>query len=303
MGEIYRNSSQFEYLDIANGTADSAPTVALQRTGLVDVPLSPTHITSGLPSGVQDRWQVYIPLAQTQQEGDFTLQWSVSVGGEAIVKTDLFTVVTPYILPEEIARREGWVIGTDQTKSDLVIAERLARNIIDWMCNGGFGGRTKTVTVYGQQADVLSLPEPIQSIVSVTQDGVEVISNTYNNFGFDLEITETGRGLRIVNPGVNILESEVGDPVVDTGQFQNGSRFEINGIFGYPYVPEKIKDAAWLLAKDYLCDDSNWRNKYIKTATTQNWEIDWSSLAWWGTGNAMVDRLLDEWRNPNMLVI
>lgn len=303
MGEIYRNSSQYEYLDIANGTADAPPVVALQRTGLVDVPLTPTHITTGLPDGVQDRYRVYIPLNQTQQEGDFTLQWTVSVGGEDIIKKDLFTVVTPYILPEEIARREGWTVGVDHSKSDLVIAERLARNIIDWMCGGGFGGRAKTVTVYGQQTDVLSLPEPIQTITSVVQDGEVVINSIYNNFGFDLEITETLNGLRIVNAGVNILESETGDPVVSLGQFQNGSRYDITGIFGYPYVPEKVKDAAWLLAKDYLCNDSNWRNKYIKTATTQNWELDWNGLAWWGTGNAMVDRLLDEWRSPNMLVI
>lgn len=303
MGEIYRNTSQFEYLDIANGTADSAPTVKLKRTGLADVTLTPTHITTGLPSGIDDRYQVYVPLLYTQTEGDFTLEWTASVGGEAIVKTDYFTVVTPYIMPEEIARREGWVIGTDQTKADLVIAERLARNIIDWMCGGGFGGRAKTVTVYGQQADVLSLPEPIQSITSVAQDGQVVITSLYNTFGFDLEITETKNGLRIVDAGVNILESESNDPVVSLGQFQNGSRYDITGIFGYPSVPEKVKDAAWLLAKDYLCSDSNWRNKYIKTASTQNWDIDWNGLAWWGTGNAMVDRLLDEWRSPNMLVI
>lgn len=303
MGEIYRNSSQYEYLDIVNGTADAQPTVALKRTGLSDVPLTPSHITSDLPSGVQDRWRVYVPLQYTVNEGTFTLEWTATVGGEPIVKTDYFTVVTPYILPQEVARREGWVIDVDQTQSDLVIAERIARNIIDSLCGGGFGSVSKTLTVYGAQTDQLFLGYPIQSIDTVYRDGVLVIGPGYNALGFDLEITESGQSLRIINTGENIGESEEMDPVVTLGFFDSGSRYEVTGLFGSQSVPEKIKDAAWLLVKDFLCQDATWRTKYVSRVQTQNWRMDFSSMTWWGTGNSIVDRLIDEWREPPMMVI
>ena len=303
MSEIYRNTSQFEYLDIANGSADAAPTVLLKRAGMTDVSITPTHITTGLPSNIQDRWQAYIQLAYTVTEGEFILEWSATVGGEAILKTDYFTVITPYISPEEIARREGWTFGVDQTKADVVIAERLARNIIDSMVEGTFGAKTKTVTTYGQQTDQLYVGESMQSITTLYENGVLVVGPGFNALGYPIELTETGRSIRIVSPGNNIAISELMDAVVDIGQFKTGARYDVTGVFGYAAVPQKIVDAAWLLAKDYLCQDATWRNKYIKTVTTTNWDFDFSSMAWWATGNAMVDRLLDEYRKPPMMVI
>lgn len=303
MSEIYKNTSQYDYLDITNGTADAAPTVALQRAGQPDVTLVPTHITTSLPSGVTDRWQVYIPLAYTATENDFVVEWTTSVGGESVVKSDYYSVVTPYVTPEEIARREGWVIGVDQSRGDLVIAERLARNIIDSLCGETFGAKTETLTAYGQQTDQIYLAKKMQSITTLYENGVLVVGPGFNGLGYPIELTETGRSIRIVNLGNTIAVSELQDAVVDIGQFSTDARYDVTGITGYASVPQKITDAAWLLAKDYLCQDATWRNKYIKTVTTQNWDFDFSGMAWWATGNAMVDRLLDEYRKPPMMVI
>jgi hypothetical protein len=302
MAEIYRNTSRFEYFDITNGTADATPAVVLQRAGVTDITLTPTHIVPP-PAGVNDRWKVYVPLSATTIEGDFSLKWTAIIGGEPVVKSDFFTVVTPYITPEEIASREGWTIDVDQSRADLVIAERLARNIIDSICSVSFGATTKTVTTYGQQTDQLYIGERMQSITTLYEDGVLVVGPGFNSLGFPIELTETGVSLRISDPANSIAVSELMDTVVDIGQFKTNSRYDITGVFGYSYVPSKVTDAAWLLAKDYLCQDAVWRNKYIKTVTTQNWDFDFSAMAWWATGNAMVDRLLDEYRMPPMLVI
>ena len=47
--------------------------------------------------------------------------------------------------------------------------------------------------------------------------------------------------------------------------------------------------------KDYFAKDRSWRNKYIKNISTFDWDFEYTSEAYSGTGNAYADRLLADY--------
>jgi len=47
--------------------------------------------------------------------------------------------------------------------------------------------------------------------------------------------------------------------------------------------------------KDYFAKDTVWRNKYIKNISTFDWDFEYTSEAYAGTGNAYADRLLADY--------
>jgi hypothetical protein len=170
------------------------------------------------------------------------------------------------------------------------------------------GKYEKTVVAYGDGADVLLLPEKIISISSIYENDELVInnSNNYNVFGYEVEVTETGYGIRIIptNPGDDIDEEEEFDYIgLNKGRFRDGYRYEITGTFGWNYVPVEIKQCMYLLINDLLCNDSLWRTKYVKKINSGQMSVELSSQSFNGTGNALVDAILQKFKMIQAVII
>jgi hypothetical protein len=142
----------------------------------------------------------------------------------------------------------------------------------------------------------------------VWENDVLVIDNTvnpiYNTFGFKLEITPTGRAIRIINQGWDVRYDNNVDPsVLYYGRFRDNSRYKFQGLIGYKYVPEDIKMASMLLINDILANDYNWRNKYLQKVDLSEISFEMAKGAFNGTGNITVDNILDQYRNVNIVII
>lgn len=80
-------------------------------------------------------------------------------------------------------------------------------------------------------------------------------------------------------------------------------RYSVKGYYGYSTVPEDITLAAMLLAQDYGCRESAWRDKYIANMKNADWRVEYDSKAFVGTGNAKVDLILRKYITNKMVVI
>jgi hypothetical protein len=59
----------------------------------------------------------------------------------------------------------------------------------------------------------------------------------------------------------------------------------------------------FLLVNDLLCSDSTWRTKYVKKIDSGQMSVELSSLTFNGTGNAIVDSILQKFKSIQAVVI
>lgn len=309
MREVYRNTAPTIYVDLYGFEADTdsvtANLVIGEQEVELDVSLAETDYST------IERWAAVLPLAATAEDRIFTVVWAGTVDASPFTRSEQYNVVTPYAYPESIAERMGWDLENEddpryRSLKTIENAERLARFMIDSITGQNFGKRFQKTVSYGAGTDVLSLWDHIINITAVWENGLE----TWNPdtgvalSGYDYEVTETGRAIRPDLVGVNIDEGGR-KYVVDrnAGAFKNGYRYDVEGYFGYESVPSDIEEAAIYLINDYLCADRVWRDKYIDQATVEDWKIRFSELAFRGTGNLTVDKLLENYNQPLIMVI
>lgn len=298
------------YKDGVPTQPDATPTVVVTNADTGSAITSGTAIL--IDADYEGEYEFALPSSATNSDRILKIVWSYAFSGKNIQETEYVYVVTPYATIDEITAELGYSSNTQDTNyfssEKIVSAERVARMMIDNELGFSIGKKTSTVTAYGSGADVLTLTDRIISISSITENDELVLDNdaNYNIFGYDVEITETNYGIRIIppNPGDNIDEQEQFDYTgLTMGRFRNGYRYEISGVFGFNYIPVEIKQCVFLLVNDLLCNDSIWRTKYVKKINSGQMSVELSSLAFNGTGNAIVDSMLQKFKMIQVVVI
>jgi hypothetical protein len=250
------------------------------------------------------------PLTSLDQVLQVT--WSYSVNGISTSQNTFINVSTPYATVSDIVDYYGY--GTTNNKQNfksekqISSAEKLARIAIDKYTQQKFGKRYGYQEVIAYGADALFLTEPMLSIDQMYENDWLLIDNTqnppYDNFGYPIELTQTNKVVRIVNQDWNVIYDNQVDPtILYYGQFRNNVRYKFVGTIGWNYVPDDIKTAAMLLAGDYMSNDAAWRNRYLQQVSMSETSFTMSKGAFNGTGNVLVDSILDDYRDSNFVVI
>lgn len=308
--ELYTGQTQNIYLDIyvedEVRLADVNPTVTIYD-GETDVLL-----TSGyaLPED-NDEGKYEFRIIDNHLLTDKLIKavWTYSVDGNAMSSINYYNVVTPYISLAEVYTKLH--IGRNEGEANYIKfhevaeAERFARFMVQNYTGADFGKKEKNVSAYGQDADVLFLGERIISYTVIKENNKVVIdkTNNINLFSHAVEVTDTNYSLRIISDD-DINEGGKKDIVYpSTGSFYGGYRYDVTGVFGYKSVPEKVQAAVMMLMKDYFGKDNIWRARYVNSVSFGDTDMQFSKLAFRGTGNFYVDKLLDEYKSTNMAVI
>lgn len=236
--------------------------------------------------------------------------WSYQLNTVSASQTTFISVITPYALASDIV--DYYNFGTRpqdlnyKSIEQIVYAEKLARTLINNYTGLNFGKRYDYQEIFGIGSDAIELTERMFSISQVYENDVLVVdaSASFNAFGFPIVLTPTGKAARISNVDWDLRY----DPSVDvtmreTGKFRSGTRYRFYGNIGYEYVPQDIKLCAILLVGDILSGDSNWRIKYLKEIDLGDISFKLSAGAFNGTGNVIVDNILDSYRNVGIVVI
>lgn len=287
-----------------SAVADSLPTVSLLRA---DVPAqtvlySGTAVQSETDTGV---YSFYAPQI-TKLPGSLIARWQYVVEGSSIEYDQNVDVVKPYVDLSQVINGLG--LGSDyndpnsRTYQELVDAEKYARKVIENYTQQKFYKYLSSEIAYGSGNDILPLSRKIDSLN-------EILVNDLPLQGMPFEVAESGFAVRLNR--ANMLDNTVYTangmvpPTINdySGVFNKDARYKVTGYFGWTKVPNEVETAAVELMKDYFSKDKVWRNKYIKSISTFDWQFDFNSSTFSGTGNNYVDQLLLPYVISKMVLI
>lgn len=292
MSEIYRNTSQYVYLDVYGGQADSTPTAVLVAADETERVLNVVQDTP--PEGIDDRYHVALTMADTSNEGDIRVEWSFELDSVPVTKTDYISVVTPYLSISEIKN-----IVTDADDDEARAIEAAVRHIINAHCGQTFGCYVGTKTVDGNGSYALKLPERLAKFEKM--NGIIVNPRLLTLRGNGYVINYSGvvapslkadyHGLHVHSDGVIHNPNHI-----SYTKFMYGLTYDVYGTWGWLDVPASVKEAAKLLVGDYSCGDAAYRDRYLVSMTAADWRIQFSEQAYLKTGNVRADQLLAPYR-------
>lgn len=261
-----------------------------------------------------------IPELLSKYDDSYSLEIYEDLGeGEKgdIVVEDNLEIVRPYVDASELATTASEIAQYKEY-------ETLARTIIDSI-TGGFYYYTDYIETVGQGTDYMPLWNRTYKILKVYENSVLV---------YDSSNTEDGPALADWNylitkdksaitkdpvsaiDGFNRSEQQPPNIVVapsdsyalfdteDSGNiytispgvaFPKGYDYIFLLEQGYKVVPNDIKDATLMLIDDIKCGKLDYYKRYILNYSTDQFRIQIDKAALDGTGNILVDKILDKY--------
>ena len=292
---------------------DTTPVVKLYditNDPAISPPISPTHLLASLTSVADENnpgtYIVNIPYQYTNRNKTLRLVWEYQVSGTSIQRSDEVYVVTPYVDFNHVQDLGFSMDSSDpnyKSYKELIRAERYARKQIEQYTGQNFYLYDDLYVVYGYGSDILPLPAKLSSLHELYAGDTLLLDNIneINNLSYNVIISESGYGIRIdrssiIDNTVYVANGMVPPSIYDIeGLFQTNVPYKVQGKFGWEKVPDEVELAAIELMKDYFAKDTVWRNKYIKNISTFDWDFEYTTEAYAGTGNAYADRLLAEY--------
>jgi len=137
---------------------------------------------------------------------------------------------------------------------------------------------TRIVRTTGKHID---LPQHLESMTSVTPGRLPLpLEKTYAD--------TVAEGYYVSEAGYSILNPKDLRP----------GFFIVKGQWGFTSVPGPVTQAAWSLFKSKMCDDVEYRNRYIDNIRNENIRIQFRDEAYSGdtTGNAFADDILQPYK-------
>lgn len=240
--------------------------------------------------------------------------WSYSINGKQTSQEDFYESYTPYATVSDIIDYYGFGTRSSdvnyRSQDEIQAAEFVARMQIENYTGQTFGRKWGDQEIFGNDSDALELVERMLSVEMLYENGILSIDYTanpiLNNFGWDIELTTTYRAIRIVNndnQAAIAYDSSFDPTILYAGRFRAGYRYKVWGEKGWIYVPQDVRRCTVILAGDYLSRDSEWRNKYLNKIQLGDINFQLDSGAFTGTGNVIVDQILDQYRNTGIVII
>jgi hypothetical protein len=292
---------------------DATPTVKLYDITIdpaIDPAINPNTplqlLTSVADENNPGTYITYVPYQYTNRNRTLRLEWYYTIGSTQVVRSDEVYVVTPYVDFNHVQDLGFSVDSSDpnyKSYKELIRAERYARKQIEQYTGQNFYLYDDLYVVYGYGSDVLPLPAKLNTLHELYANDSLLLDNlnNINNLSYNVIIAESGYGIRIdrssiVDNTVYVANGMVPPSIYDVnGVFQTNVPYKVQGKFGWEKVPDEVELAGIELMKDYFAKDQVWRNKYIKNISTFDWDFEYTSEAYAGTGNAYADRLLADY--------
>ena len=261
--------------------------------------------SSSTNSGIT--WNIVLDSDSTSYDRNVKIEFVTTSSTGAYNDIKVASIVRPYATPERI-RELASIPASASAYSILQKLERKARLNLNSYVGDNFYKEKKSFTAYGNNTDVLITPTPIQRIDRVYEDDILVYERNNSTYQFDypLEIDGSGTRVKIINSDVaskETLEYPKFSVFYYEGIFRKDHAYRIEGIWGWEYIPPDVEQAVALLVEDYLCNDSNIRNKNIAELSNDSYDIKYGSDFSTGTGNLTVDNLIAKYREPRYMVI
>ena len=212
--------------------------------------------------------------------------------GDTVVLTNI-DVVRPYCNTDNVAA------ALDITDGSELDYERIARYIIDSQTQG-FPFVRKEKEVVGNGSDYLPVDEKIYKIYKVYQNGYLLFDSTSQTNEVNFLISKDGTSIISIDPEVpenKINYKQVWRERYLDADFNEGSEYIIDGDFGWKVIPQDVQEASELLIQDMKNNTLQYVNRYIESFDNDDYKIKFAKGALTNTGNVIVDKILEKYRN------
>jgi len=215
--------------------------------------------------------------------------------------SETYDIVRPYVNPNtlgttasEIAEYKKW--------------ELIARAIIDNYSNPvEFYNRKRSLETKGTGADYVPVWINANSVLKVYENDVLIYdAENPEDYEYLFQITldksaiyrvESGEVNRIASPTIKLPASsgDIASGVYNYGSFPE--RYSYNFILdeGFVRLPADIKHAAEMLIDDLKCGRLDYYQRYVTSYNTDQFRIQFDKSILSGTGNVIVDKVLDKY--------
>lgn len=232
-----------------------------------------------------------------------------------IVVEDNLEIRRPYVNPN--------TLGTTASEiAEYAQHERIARAIIDSV-TGGFYYEVNWLDTVGQGTDYLPIWNRVYKILKAYENSSLVYDASLENpilgeWSYGLTKDKTAIIKNAETPGLVENRSEQKGlnlhvapsdsfNVYDTDYSENAYTFSYGAAFpegydylflletGYKVVPHDIYEAAKMLIEDIKCGKIDYYKRYVTAYNTDQFKIQFDKSVLDGTGNMLVDKILDKY--------
>lgn len=262
---------------------------------LVDHSFETTVITSDENGKV-----VYtLPVVKVQFDRSFLIRFYDAEQEHIIYESNL-DIIRPYVDPNtlgttasEIAEYKKW--------------ELLARSIIDTYTGIGFYNHKSILQVQGNGLDYMPVWRDANRVLKVYENNVLIYDiDTPTTNVFDYKVTlDNSAIVKVFTGQTEIISTQRpqlpisrGDYVYDNrnyGTFVKGSDYLFVLDEGFRAIPPDVERAATLLIDDLKCGKLDYYQKYVTSYNTDQYRIQFDKKMLEGTGNLIVDKILDKY--------
>jgi hypothetical protein len=238
--------------------------------------------------------KVIIPLSSK-----YDTQYKITVDGE-----DTYVdVVRPYVNPNEHGNTASEIAAYANN-------EELARAIIDSVCDVEFYYKKRVLETTGLGVDYIPIWVDAKEVIKVYENNVLLYDiNDLENAVTDFEIIADGSAITMkYSDAINRDESarillpasptDIVELDYSARGFPKGWDYRITLEVGYNKVPQDIKRATELLIHDIECGKLDYYKRYIGAYNTDQFRIQFDKAVFEGTGNLIVDKILDKYSKP-----
>lgn len=275
--------SSVDYTIYVDGVATAATG---EVTAKITRELETATVTAA--AGVPGTYSFIVPPSMISTEGSLTVEWSFTVQGYPMKVTEVYDITTPY---------SPWHYFKDVTTyKEYLECERVARKIIDSYCGQSFGKEHTTYGVEGTGNNGLRLPRRLMIPESVKWLNIDTVPNiiTVPSQDYTYYAWELAADGWILRNATSRIRIDAAYTQRDT--FGRNTIYNVTGLWGWDQVPTNVTEASKILTANYLCQDQKYRDKYLASIATGDWDIKFAPQAFNGTGSATADELLKDYR-------
>lgn len=226
--------------------------------------------------------------------------YTVSDGIENVIHEEYYEIVRPYVDPN--------TLGTTASEiAEYKVLELVARSMIDTFVPEGFYNKKITIVGTGNGSDYFPLWEKIYRVFKVYENNVLVYDRSTPDLNeFEYIITSDKTAIQRVQDGEkNRYESTAQKLPVASGDlgyygyegiaFASGYDYTFVVDHGYLKVPDDVEYATKLLIEDLKCGKLDYYKRYVTAYNTDQFRIQFDKAMLGGTGNFLVDKILDKY--------
>lgn len=255
--------------------------------------------TIDVTSDSNSKVEYIITRANAQMDRSFIFQVK-DEDGEIVLDSTL-DLLRPYV--------DYRTLGTTATEiQEYKVLELVARSIIDSVIVDGFYNKKHVLQTVGLGSDYFPVWQDLNKVLKVYENNVlvyDIDDPTVGDYEYVTTLDRTAIQ-RVESDTYNRSEAKPITIPVSPGNiafygyrgvaFPVGFDYTIIMDVGPKTLPDKIEQATKLLIDDLKCGKLDYYNRYVTAYNTDQFRIQFDKSVFDGTGNMIVDKILDGYK-------